>query len=94
MAYDDPEFNGKKSFDILMSDLEPNTTTKKALSDMLHLNNSNILLILLATIMITVQKKIYSTTTMTEKEVDQSKHWSNMFFRTSTSQQMNFTEEQ
>ena len=54
----------------------------------------HILLILLAAIMITVKKKIYSTTTMTEKEVDQSKHWSNMFFRTPTSQQMNFTEEQ
>ena len=38
MAYNDPEFNGKKSFDILMSDLESNTTTTKAHSDMLHLN--------------------------------------------------------
>ena len=37
MACDDPEFNGKKPFDILMSDLESNTTTK-AHSDMLHLN--------------------------------------------------------
>ena len=37
MACDDPEFNGKKPFDILMSDLEFNTTTTKAHSDMLHL---------------------------------------------------------
>ena len=38
MAYNDPKFNGKKSFDLLMSDLESNTTTTKAHSDMLHLN--------------------------------------------------------